>query len=1217
MINDFRNFVTVNESELLENSLFTTQAERDALVQDKPRVATAFLFNFFGMLGMINATKPAQKRTVLSYLQKDKKLRIDTIDDTNHDISLSLKLAHEAGFFVSDVTVAEITRFLVKLKAGQIDHVDSVVAAKWAAGMKPDFAINLTVPKMRAVFNDFRADGGKTIDVSRFAVVLKTVANKVGDSGDFKSFSKRFFGLTEIAPTVTTPVVAAIPVAPTQTAVPAKLNYYQRQKLKKQAAAQATAQPAAAVAQPAALAAPKLSYYQRQKLQKDAAKQATAKIEAERIAAERAAAELRAKEEEENRRAKAAAVKSITREDFDKMVDLVGKDGKFNSYVFSSSGPILQRMFGFDVVPDLYAAVAEQLQMVSYSMYNVANAYSYSDIQPYVKNVRSALATIQQKTGYKLTIEDLVRKTIKTVTTGNMGGAGGKYVAAALANDTPITKEFYRDTIAKFNIDGIRSLANMVTQAGKSKTDEIVDVIVSDKGFIDQMIEERGPVHSAFDVTRAWGSNTPKYHYNTSYSGSAEFGVSIIQRLSNSFTDVVEMVMNSGSYAHWVIAAASIAYGTDASEIENLDPQYVSIMRSLFAKFLKTDFIKGFENVKRRIFSNDYAHLKYNASSPTKGGPIISALHDEYAPDLIANGWVKSKLADLTKLKMSNHAVKYILSGIGVDLDDLIAKHPNDVASVYFKAMKDGLGSIDSKQLAEAILAEAGPTAKAGDIMRTANGFIGNAFGDRDANNDAIAKSLLDIAKTRSKDFATKDVGQTLMKLLPYTSQETTNGWLKLAKDTNNQWIMGPELYKNIDKSYKQGYVDILTGIVQDSIGTDVEDYVNGIMEDLPMHVVQKMRGNLVGASVMIDEINKGEIKPFDKIDAARLKKIFLYNDLNMSALLTGVIDKKKKSETYTQFFNRAKQTMSTKSVIDPAKVKADPNADSKAINKIMVQRDHAGKHGDTYPKIIKVFDASIEYPEFWEFRKKKPKDGSVVPAYHGTGGIAAGMILRYGFKVIKSTDPSVVGRMLGDGIYFSNKIDKVSQYVSNGGYSRKHGQKGYIMELDVNLGTNRVDYRSAGVGGGDNIRSPEWCVVDPKAQLRIVKAYEVELVSKATVDKHLNEGVQSHGLMRFKSYLKEQDMFNVKNMTTFVFRDGMIPIVNQDTSEVTFVDFEEALAKKLITTDMYDVTGQGPAVIFSDAPEQLSIDERFASHMGGDDLQLYIRLYRNKMFGG
>jgi len=66
-------------------------------------------------------------------------------------------------------------------------------------------------------------------------------------------------------------------------------------------------------------------------------------------------------------------------------------------------------------------------------------------------------------------------------------------------------------------------------------------------------------------------------------------------------------------------------------------------------------------------------------------------------------------------------------------------------------------------------------------------------------------------------------------------------------------------------------------------------------------------------------------------------------------------------------------------------------------------------------------------------------------------------------------------------------------QYVSNGGYTKSIGSKGYILEVDNTLGqldTTRgsgPDYRAMGLGG-DNIRSPEWCVRDPKNSWQYLK---------------------------------------------------------------------------------------------------------------------------------
>ena len=86
-------------------------------------------------------------------------------------------------------------------------------------------------------------------------------------------------------------------------------------------------------------------------------------------------------------------------------------------------------------------------------------------------------------------------------------------------------------------------------------------------------------------------------------------------------------------------------------------------------------------------------------------------------------------------------------------------------------------------------------------------------------------------------------------------------------------------------------------------------------------------------------------------------------------------------------------------------------------------------------------------------------------------------------------------------------------------------------------------------------------------------------------------------------------------NVTSFIFRDGMIPIVDKETSDLSYVDFEEALSQKLIKPEMFDTSAQGPVIVFRDTDEQVTFDERFADHMGGDELQTYIALYRRNMY--
>jgi flagellar motor protein MotB len=1213
MVKSFRGHSRAQE--LDENTLFTTPQERTALVADKSRVANAFLLNFFGTLGMINATKPAQKRALLTFIKTDKKLRIDTIDDTNNDMSLSLKLAADAGFFTNPTTVAEITRFLVKLKAGQIDHIDSAVVGKWAVGMKPDFLVYIRDPAARRIFNQFRMDEGKTIDVSSIAVVLKTRVNKMSEGGDFQRFAKRFIGLTAISPTATTPVAAAPiaqPAAAPAPTAPVKLSYYQKQKLKKQqAAAGTTATPTPA---PAAAPAPKLSYYQKQKLKKDQAKADAAKIAADAAAVAKAAADLKAKEEEENRKAAAAAVKKMPREDFDKMVEQTIRPGYgLSGYAITPSH--VKMLFKFDIVPDIYIKSAELLTVAVDHLQTIINDSGSSGMTYVDNNVKLFNQTakeLEKVSGYLLTIPQFV------MNYGDRIRNNAHRLAYAAINDgQPITDEFYSKVI---NVSSFpfRSFLSLFHRMDPNLA-KLAKLIANNDSYLNSMAEDGKPLYILFlRLSMAWGSNVAPYEYSSEYVSSNAFAILLLKAAPKPFEYFITKFDNIHSRALvYVFKAYGMGSSNDVSGIDPIDKKY---MNDYVKYFLENDFKNGYQSLRKTLLRD------IPAKSTWQGGyspdyPLAKALHDEFAVDVISKGYSASKLFDTLKAPITEYYMKEIFKFIGVDLGDLVKAHPNDPASVYISAVTNGLSSVSPKQLAATLISlqtnsSSTFSSQVAQLWRSAESMVNGAQGDRDQNCNSIAQAMLEVAYTRPADFKSSGqyTGEALMRYLPYANQDTVVKWLKFAKESDNKWVMGSELYKSIHKSKKQDYVDILTGIVQDSIGTEVEDYVNDIMESLAPHVIQKMRGNLVGANAVIGELNKGEIKPFDKIDANRLKKIFLYNDLNMSAIVSGQVEKKKKTESYAQYFARASKAIQSSSLLGAAKVKPDPKADAKAINKIMIQRDHAGKHGDTYPKIDKVYDASLEFPEFWEFRKKKPKDGSITPAYHGTGGIAASMILRYGFKVIKSSDPSVVGRMLGDGIYFSNKIDKVSQYVSNGGYSRQHGQKGYVMEMDVNLGTERVDYRSAGTKAGDGIRSPEWCVVDPKAQTRIVRVYEVTLVSKATVDRYLNEGVQYKGLKGFRQHLKEEVVQDLGNSTSFIFRDGMIPIVDYETSAVSYVDFEEALSKKLINEDMFDVSAQGPVIVFRNAPEQLVIDERFASHMGGDDLQLYIELFKRNM---
>lgn len=269
-------------------------------------------------------------------------------------------------------------------------------------------------------------------------------------------------------------------------------------------------------------------------------------------------------------------------------------------------------------------------------------------------------------------------------------------------------------------------------------------------------------------------------------------------------------------------------------------------------------------------------------------------------------------------------------------------------------------------------------------------------------------------------------------------------------------------------------------------------------------------------------------------------------------------------------------------------------------------------KHGNTGLRFLKSFTVAIPEQQsgFDEFNAKHMIDAGeasaiMKPVFHGTGSVAASMVLRYGFAVIKSGDASVAGRALGDGIYFSNVIDKVAQYIGDNGYAngrRGIGNVGYIFEMEASLGKRREDYSHAGTKlPGDrapHFVSPEWCVFTPNKQLRIYKGYEVQMISGDDMDKmkeanNINESTAVK-ITAFESFLQESKVKEYKHCTTYVFQDGNIPINKKE-----FVDFNKFSDKKYGGRVRLDWTAQGPSImIYNHNESDLYVVAHTASFM-------------------
>lgn len=327
-------------------------------------------------------------------------------------------------------------------------------------------------------------------------------------------------------------------------------------------------------------------------------------------------------------------------------------------------------------------------------------------------------------------------------------------------------------------------------------------------------------------------------------------------------------------------------------------------------------------------------------------------------------------------------------------------------------------------------------------------------------------------------------------------------------------------------------------------------------------------------------------IKPLYNLTTADVNNIIRFNDLP-----TPRVTKRKVGESAIEYLNRIKAP-----TLERIAVEAMPDdAETLARQSIEYHRFNSGKHGKIFVKFLKSYNYNATNIEsFEQFRKdlgQRAIDNNVFEhAFHGTGSAVAPMILRNGFKVIKSKEGIKAGRMLGDGIYFSNVLDKVASYVgdmntNNNGYGRRYGTRGYIFEMDALLGVRGEDYQSAGFAGSTSrvsVISPEWCVVDPNKQLLIKKVHLVELHSMKELDRiaaKLGSGMIGENVMEIKTFKKfiANKAPTIKASYVFVFRDGKIPLL--DGTAVSYEDFEEtANIKKYMTQygPAVEMTGEG-----------------------------------------
>ena len=328
-------------------------------------------------------------------------------------------------------------------------------------------------------------------------------------------------------------------------------------------------------------------------------------------------------------------------------------------------------------------------------------------------------------------------------------------------------------------------------------------------------------------------------------------------------------------------------------------------------------------------------------------------------------------------------------------------------------------------------------------------------------------------------------------------------------------------------------------------------------------------------------ENENSPIKPLVSVTPERLTEILKFNHIDIPG------DKVKVSDvrTYDELITYTTDAVKGVSLNDMSVEEVE--MDSAQLERLTADMHRAkrnGVHGKAGMKIRRVFKAElplqVRSQEAWI--DDDPTQEIINPMYHGTGSIAASIILRNGFAVIKSGDASVVGRMLGDGVYGAIHIDKSQQYIGDAGYSRNAGMIGYIFAMNAALGKKGKDYDAAGVDGGNSnfrVASPEWCVFTPNAQFKIETVYEVEIADDAAMQEILkNNKEEVNEAVSFSNFITEAKTTSNKQLR-FTFVNGRVPI-----GKSKVVEFEDFKGNKNVYIEK---SAYGPVVVMNNTKNE------------------------------
>ena len=1316
---EFKQFI---EKPLLENSLYTTQAEKDALVKNRVRLLDAFYMNFFAFLGMfsINQLAPLKK-----YEQSEGKLIVDNIGDKNHDVSLAIKLLYDEKIMTRTV-VDNMTRLLAKIKMKQIkpNELDENIVRKMLSDLQ--YTSHRGTPQVMRVVDDFAT--GK-IQLKHVAYQLYALAKKKeykDITNELRGIGVYYSGWFKKVGADTTPTVAAqpTPTAPAAVTTTATTTPDVTSSAVAPVVKRGRKPKDATPAQPPAPKGKTPEFW-------NALWNARGKVEFNKVFKEYGVDD------------------NIGISDFTANIQTAIVAGDINldnlkkSYAFLTYKDYFINYFR--TIFEKWINEANTLTDLSSNIINITDDFSRDRV-----SFAFTRSTVLSSGQYQDKILTLLKSFLDSITTPNfsfqpqaikstlieiLSGAfrridvdeklnfeqsvkayiifGTSVVQPQRVKDkfsamlngvrldpwgpSYIKKDEYEKYIDKETQKFIQTfglldrLAITISDAGDFDSgvqritngeefntfyQKVIKPIIANdlinklnpdqsKKLVDQVIanlDNFNNPESTYDylksVTRMSGTSTPGEQFWT-----ATYWDKVYYKAISDFEENKITMNDFSSKLHSVDQYSSYPQDHKAL-ISKLESRFVEYYVSTILNESSIDYytaktiaVVASENFLDKVLPkvlSKYSRFSYGTFSDIPPRQVLTQeTSNEIFKTLSENNWNYLKIDHFIN-KVSNR------EEFGKWLADFISAKPpatqqmNTMIRWMTKKFDDFEPTDEQLQTAfdlDYVVGELYTLKNNNRVMdHFGKKFLEEAEKDTPSldmqsvitkivrTDEGILKSLINDETTDEqisgllvKTMGLLDAGKKTTysrKSWSYIHKETYGFDLKCA--TLMFQAMGSRVFgvpggeqaverlaeilslpSKIQKEYRESVVtEISTLFTNAEVNKDTElAFSKFEKKTQKMLATNFAMAQFAGGAV--DEINNNAvIKPRSVLPAKGALKVLKLNQVSIPS--TSMLDlRTKRGQDLTLQMVKDAATNAAKTFrLEEQAIKPIKQSEEE-LEKLSVvyNRYNRYKHGGIAIKIRKVFDVSVQsqqigWKEFLEESKQAIENGTYYhkfPQFHGTASLPASMILRYGFSVIdeklaREAGIKYAGRMLGDGIYSSNVLDKVSQYINDDaptGVSRRRGVVGYIFEMDTqgaNWGRTcnvaGADFATGGTGefrgerGG--LVSPEWAWKYANKQCKIKRCFEIELINKDEMDllvsKH-RDVMEAIGFSSFREYMlseaKASKLNTIKNYASFTFMDNLVPVGNGK-----YVDLNEEPesnlrlpANAIVDYGMYGVT--------------------------------------------